>query len=129
MSVKNLIKSAMMLCLFVVSIPTFAQQAQRTPEERAQRQMTWMQKNLTLTEDQDKKVYGILLHYANEADKTMNTPAGPEKKAEKMDIQKAKDADLKGVLTGDQYQKYQAHVQEMKAKMQQRGGGMPEGGN
>lgn len=131
MSVKNLVKGALMLCLFLGSAPIFAQgqQPQRTPEERAQRQMTWMQKNLALTGDQDKKVYDILLHYAREAGKLIDAPAGAERRQERIGVQKSKDAELQGVLTGDQYQKYQAHAQEMKAKMQQRRGGMQEGGN
>jgi periplasmic protein CpxP/Spy len=130
MSIRNFVKSMLAFSLLVMSVSGFAQQQQqmpRTPEERAQRQMVWMQQNLSLNDDQNKKVNDILLRYAKQADQTMNAPAGPEKRSARMEMQKNKDAELKGVLTGDQFQKYQAREQEMKDKMQQRN--MQNGGN
>ncbi len=133
MRIKNFIKSTVALSLLAVSSVAFAQQkmSKKTPEERAQKQYSWMQSNLVLTDAQGKKVYDILLHYAQEADKMMNTPPGPEKKGERRDITNGKDAELKAVLTGDQYQQYGLHVEQMKEKMQQqRGNAAPaqEGG-
>ena len=131
MSVKNFIKSTIVLSMLIVSVSSFARQQmpQRSAEERAQRQTQWMQKNLGLTEEQNKKVYSILLYHANQADDVKTMQPGGEKRAEAKDIKRNKDADLKAVLSPDQYNKYQQHVQEMKdRRMQQRGGGMENGG-
>ncbi len=76
-----------------------------------------MDKNLGLTEAQHNKAYNIVLHYAQEADKEMaSTPPGQDRKMERQDINNNRDADLKQVLTGEQFQKYQAHAQEMKER-------------
>ena len=109
-----------MAALFV-SFGSDAQQMQpRSPKDRAERQAGWMNKNLALTEEQNKEVYDILLKYATQADETRSAARGPEKRAERQGIQKDREADLKAVLTGEQFQKYQAHEQEMKEKMIER---------
>ena len=78
-----------------------------------------------LTEEQNKKVYAILLYHATQADDVKTMPPGGEKRAEAKDIKRNKEADLKAVLSPDQYNKYQQHVEEMRERrMQQRGGGM-----
>lgn len=102
------------------------QMGRRTPEQRAQMQLGWMQKNLFTTDEQNKKAYDILFRYAKRADDLRNSPGGGngEKRQEMEGINAGRDAELKTVLSADQYQKYQAHVAEMKDKMRQRGGGM-----
>src|ERR1700749_1363966 len=132
MPVKNFIKSTLVLSLLIVSSVSFAQpqMQQRSPEERAQRQTQWMQQNLTLTNDQNKKVYDIMLHHAQQADNARSMPAGQNKASEMQGANADKDAALKGILTGDQYNKYQQHEAEMKEKMKERrAGGMGNGGN
>ena len=85
MSVKNFLKSTLVLSLLIVSTAAFAQQPmqQRTPEERA-----------------DARA-----------------------------IKRDKNEDLKAVLTGAQFDRYQQHVQEMKErKMDRRAGSGGNGG-
>ena len=129
MSVKNFLKSTLVLSLLIVSTAAFAQQPmqQRTPEERAQRQTQWMQKNLNLTDEQNRKVYAILLYHATKAEDTKNMAPSPEKRADARAIKRDKNEDLKAVLTGAQFDRYQQHVQEMKERKMDRRAG--SGGN
>ena len=134
MSVKNFIKSMLMLSLLTISSVSFAQQnmqtpVQRTPEERAQRQTQWMQQNLKLTDDQYKKVYDIVLKSAKQVDAARN--AGGDMRPQMKSINESRDAAMKGVLTGDQYQQYEQHkeqMQQQRRNMPQGGGNMQQGG-
>jgi Spy/CpxP family protein refolding chaperone len=131
MSVKNFIKGTLMLSLLIASSVAFAQQDQmpkRTPEERAQRQTQWMQKNLNLTDEQNKKVYDIILSSAKQVDNARNSGGG-DMRSQMQDINAKKNDALKGVLTGDQFQKYQQHAQEMQQRRTGAHGGMPGGEN
>ena len=125
---KHLVKSAIVLAVLFTSALTFAQQQmpRKTPEEKAQNNTRWMQKNIALTEEQSKKVYDIILRYVKQADDARSSAPGPERRQEMQGIEAAKDNELRGVLTGDQFQKYQAHMQEMKQKMQERRSNMPQ---
>jgi biopolymer transport protein ExbD len=122
---RNTIKSLFAVLLLLSTTTIFAQQQMpvRSPEERAQRQTMWMQKNLGLTEEQNKKVYDIMLYHAQQADADRSMAPGPDKKMEKKELKRDVDAELRATLTGDQYQRYQQHVQEMKARRQGRQGG------
>ena len=125
---KHFVKSAIMLAVLFTSSLAPAQQLmpRKTPEEKAQNNTRWMQKNIALTEEQSKKVYDIILRYVKQADDARSGAPGPERRQEMQGIEAAKDNELRGVLTGDQFQKYQAHMQEMKQKMQERRSGMPQ---
>jgi Spy/CpxP family protein refolding chaperone len=129
MSVNNCSKGFMIALLLFASCAAMAQQPRRTPEERAGNQTRWMQHNLALTQNQSTRVYDIVLHYAREADNTNASIPPGEKRLEKRDIMRNKDAELKQVLTGEQFQKYQAHAKEMKNKMMERRAGMEHEGN
>ena len=121
MTAKNKITSAFLFVMLMASSLTYAQQqVPKTAEERAERQTAWMEKNLGLTGDQDKKVYAILLSSAIQADRVKSEPRGADKRMDRMDQMKTKDENLQAVLTGEQFQKYLAHEQEQKEKMQQR---------
>ena len=127
---KNLLKCAIALLLLVSSSAAFAQQQtmqQRTPEERAQRQTQMMQKNLALTDDQTQKVHDIILKHARGVDNARNS--GGDMRSQMQGLNANKDEALKGVLTGDQYQKYLQIEQKMKEKrMQRNSDGMQPGG-
>ena len=127
---KNIAKSMIMLSLLLTTSLSWSQEhmQRKSPQERAQNQTRWMQKNLALTEDQNKKVYDIILRYAQEADNNATNPPGKQKKRDRQEINRDREADLKAVLTGEQFQKYQAHVQEMKDKMRERRAGMQQEG-
>ena len=133
MRIKNLFKTAFAVSVLFSSSAAWAQGQQwqkKTPEERAQNQTGWMQKNLALTQEQGQKVYDINLYYAREADSVMNAPKGRERKAQRQEIERDKEGELKTILTADQYQRYQAHVAEVKQRMEQRRNmQQEEGGN
>ena len=110
-------KNFVILCLSITTSMAIAQdRPKRTPEERAQRQTEWMEKNLGFTQEQNKKVYDIILYYAKENDKTGMEAPGREKKMEKQGIKKDRESELRGVLTPEQMAKYEQHLQEMKAR-------------
>ena len=121
MTTKQLVKSAFVFAVMLASSVSYAQQRpQLSPEERANRQLRWMQKNLALTDDQMPKVRAILVNAAIQADRVKSEPGGPGKKADRMDEKQAKELNMQSVLTGEQYQKYVAHEQQMKERQQQR---------
>ena len=117
-------KSVSVVLFVLVSVVAMAQQGRprRTPAERAERQTRWMRDNLRLSKEQDDKVYGIILHYAQEADKVRMEPKGREKKMDRQDMMIGRETELKQVLSPDQYSKYIAHLEEMKQRRQQRRG-------
>ena len=93
-----------------------------TPEQKAERQTRWMEKNLAITPEQSKKVYNIILNAAQEQ-QNANMAQGAEKKQEKKAIKRDTAAELQQVLSPDQYQRYVAHLQEMKQKAKERRSG------
>ena len=115
---------AVVLQLFC-SVCIIAQEMQpRSPKERAERQTNWMQKNLALTEEQNKKAYEINLKHALQIDGAMNDAPGRDRREEIRGINIRKDAALKLVLNVDQYQKYLAHEQEMREQSNEMNPGM-----
>jgi len=119
---KYLLKSVFALTILFTSAHTFAQdQGQRkSPQDRANTQFQWMKQNIGLTDDQNSKVFNVLFQSAKDADAARNSDQGADKRQAMQEIQSNRDAQLKAILTGDQFTKYQAHEQEMKAKMQER---------
>lgn len=80
-----------------------------TPEQRAAELDKSMQKGLQLTKDQMTKVSAINLRYArrNETEVVQQKMNDWSKYRKIMAIQSEKDAELKSVLTPEQFQKYQ----------------------
>ena len=118
---KNLVKSIALIAVIFSSLIASAQQmSQRSPQERARNQTQWMQKNLGINEDQNKRVYEIIFKHAQEMDAARSSGPGPDRRSAMQNISASRDAELKNVLTADQYQKYQAHEQEAKDKMRER---------
>ena len=92
-----------------------------TAEERATKMTDWMKSTLQLNDTQLSQVQAINLKYANKRQDMMNNS---QSKKEKTDAWKAdeaaKDAELKGVLTDDQYKTYQTKKEEMKKEMKEK---------
>lgn len=112
-----------MLAVMLMGAAVIAQPQQgamRTPQERVEKQMSWMQQNLGLTEDQGRKVKEILLRHAQDADRMHSEPKGREKNMDRREMQANFHKDMAEVLTADQLKKYEAHVEEMKARMRER---------
>ena len=91
-----------------------------TPEERAQSQTDFMKSKLALTPDQATKVSDINLKYAKRMDPVIKSSEAPlVRMRQARAISAEKDAELKGILTGDQWQKLQASREEMRQKFEE----------
>lgn len=102
-----------------LSVATQAQdKARKSPEERAKMRTEHMAKELELTPEQKAKVEAINLKYADKA-----TELRKEREAERTEARKegkamhdAHDAEMKAVLTPDQYTRWQAKKEAMKKR-------------
>ena len=120
----GLASGCLALALALLALPAMAQQgrwASSTPEQRAQKQTEMMKEKLALTADQLPKVEAINLDAAKKGQAIFT---GSQPRAEKLkaarDIQQAKEAALKDVLTPDQFTQYQSARDEYKEQMKER---------
>ena len=88
--------------------------------ERSAKLTEWMRINLNLTDEQLSTVRDINLKYAKKMDelKTNSLPKS-EKMKQITDNDKAKDGELKNVLTASQFQTYLSKKQEIKKKFKE----------
>jgi hypothetical protein len=92
-----------------------------TPEERATKITEWMKSNLKLNDDQVTKAQTINLKYANKNQGLQTQAMSRKQKMQELkDNDKAKDAELKDVLTTDQYNTYQAKKDEIRKQMKEK---------
>jgi Spy/CpxP family protein refolding chaperone len=92
-----------------------------TPQQRADAQTEYMQSKLALTPDQTPKVAAINLEYAQQMEPILKGSDGPLVKMRAMrGIQDAKEGELQGVLTPEQFTQYQAVKEEMREKIEQK---------
>ena len=90
-----------------------------TPEERARLQTEMMKTKLGLTPDQTPKVAAINQKYAQRMEPIIKGQEGPLMRLRQMrEVGQAKEAELKGVLSPEQFQKYLAEKQEMREKFE-----------
>jgi len=90
-----------------------------TPEERARLQTEMMKTKLGLTPDQTPKVAAINQKYAQRMEPIIKGQEGPLMRLRQMrEVGQAKEAELKGVLSPEQFQKYLAEMQEMREKFE-----------
>ena len=95
-------------------------QGQATPEERAERQLTMMTETLTLTADQTTKLKPIILARSTEQSALRQKMQGGDREAlmgEYRKLNEKYNAQIKAVLTAEQYTKYEEN------QAQKRGGG------
>ena len=98
---------------------TFAQKM-GDAAERSAKLTEWMRTNLRLTDDQLPTVRGINLKYAKKMDAiATNSLPKSEKMREITENDKAKDKELKDVLTDSQFQTYLSKKQEIKKKFKE----------
>lgn len=96
------------LASLLISASAFGQ-TDKTPEERATAQTEKMKNELTLTADQVEKVKVINLGIIEKNEGVRSsTMVAEEKKAAIKSNEEARDKMMKGVLTVDQFQKYEA---------------------
>lgn len=113
----------LLIALLITTSQASAQESGRkTPEERAKVLTEKMKTELSLTTEQEPKVEAINLKYAKLNQETISTGSNRKLKTYKT-IKKhreEKDKELKEVLTGDQYKKYQEMVKEIEEKAKER---------
>jgi periplasmic protein CpxP/Spy len=101
-------------------------QGQATPEERAERQITAMTEQLTLTADQTTKLKPIILARSTEQSALREKMQGGDREAlmgEYRKLNEKYNAQIKAVLTAEQYTKYEANQAQMRGGGQRRGQG------
>ena len=113
--------------IFVTSLmltsSVFAQQGQKgggpgaaKPEDRAKRLTEMMKESLKLTAAQEPKVAAINLKYAKKNDDVRKIADTAVQRKTMRANNSQKDAELKGVLTADQFKSYLKYVEEMKTR-------------
>lgn len=111
-----------LMIVAVLASMTLAAQAQekdkKTPQERAKARTEHMTKELALSPEQQAKVEAINLKYADqvEAVRSEREAERTAKREAAKAMHDAHDAEMKAVLTADQYTKWVAKKQEAKAK-------------
>jgi len=89
-----------------------------TPAERAKAQTAMMKMKLGLTDDQVSKIGALNLKYAEQMDPIIKGSEGPMMKMRDFrNVEEQKEAELKGLLSPDQFQKFQAMKEEMRDKL------------
>lgn len=119
---KNVIRlMAVLLLVPALAMAQLDDLKNTTPEERAAALTKMMQSSLSLDEKTTTAVSGINLKYAKETQTLMDS-SGPQlgKLMTFRQNAQAKDAELKGVLTPEQYSLYEQKKDEMQAQMKQK---------
>ena len=111
-------------CFFAIAVLLFSitASAQKMGDaaERSAKLTEWMRINLNLTDEQLPTVRDINLKYAKKMDALQtNLLPKSEKIREITDNDKAKDEELKNVLTSSQFQTYLSKKQEIKKKFKE----------
>jgi len=89
----------------------------KTPEERAKNRSEKMAKYLSLTSEQQQKVYDIWLSHCTQADALRNSTTDKEtRKSEMKKLFESTDTQLQSVLTSEQLTKYNEMKEKMKEK-------------
>ncbi len=94
--------------------------ADTTPEQRANQQTARMKKQLSLTAEQEPTVAAINLKYAQQMQTLMQTgERNRQTMKQAREMASSKDAELKAVLTADQYMQYETFKDEQKGRMRE----------
>ncbi|MEO8511951.1 MAG: hypothetical protein ABI543_00195 [Ignavibacteria bacterium] len=92
----------------------------KTPEERAQKRADKMKEKLSLTEDQHKQVYDILLYQSNQMKSIWESTKDDKDKSARKEKMKAlresANTQINSVLNTTQQQLWETHKKEMKEK-------------
>ena len=92
-----------------------------TPEQRAKIQTELMKAKLDLNPAQVGQVGALNLKYAQKMQPLIAGGSGPLMEMREMrEINEQKEADLKKILTSDQFEKYLAAKEEMREKFEER---------
>lgn len=115
---KLILLGASVLMMSAVSVAQPGKLGKKSPQERAEHQTERLTKELSLTPEQAAKVKAILAKRGAEMDSVRSKKmAGAQKEEVRGDKKAARektDAELKAILTPEQYAKFQAMMQERK---------------
>lgn len=113
--------AAAVIAFASVAAAQFAKLKNTTPEQRAKVQTELMKTKLKLTPEQESKVAALNLEYAQKMQPIIQGSEGPfAEMREAREINEQKEADLKKVLTTDQFTNYTAYKEEMREKFEER---------
>ncbi len=122
-------KKIIISCIFSLSmIGCFAQNANnakvKTPEQRADHLTNWMTKAANLSNDQKTKVYAVNLKYAqtNQATKSADQNNRKQMWQDLKANENEREAELKGIMTTEQFQAYSIAKQQLVEKRRERKG-------
>lgn len=122
----------LMLVIMMISFAGMAQNwgggQQRSPEERAKSETATIKEKCGLNADQEKKVYDLTLANGKKMAKMreeMMSGGGPsgDMREKMMKMREEQNAEIKKILTAEQYKKYEKYLEERRAQRQ--GGGGP----
>jgi biopolymer transport protein ExbD len=118
----------LLIALMLGTMVSMAQNWQSaTPEEMAKRQTDQIKEACGLDKAQEKKVYDLSLESSKKMAKMREEmQGGGDRDAMRAKMTKARDeqnAEMKKILTADQYKKYEKYLEERRAARQQGGGG------
>lgn len=113
-----------LLCVVLTTASTsrsFAQErTPKTPDERATALTDWMKSNLQLKPEQEEPTQSVNLKYANLNEELRGNNLSRLQKAKKLKANdKAKDKELKDILTEEQFKLYQAKKDEIRQKFKE----------
>lgn len=105
-----------------------AQPPQRTPEDRAKRETAMVKEQIALTDSQTVKYEKIALKYAGLSAEFRSIPRDSVnlRNKKRAELNEKKKAEVKPILTSEQYTKYEKWMEEFRGRM---GGGNRGGGN
>lgn len=117
-------------CLFLVVClslgflsPSWAQAPAKSPEVRAIEEFRWMQQNLQLNEEQNRKAFDIIDFFAKAGTNELVQPGENGAPA----VKRNKYVELRQLLTADQYQKYEEKTLNVRSKNKKPHGMMMQG--
>ena len=120
MSLRSIVRAVLVVALLASQASAADLDALKdtTPAERAKAQTAMMKAKLGLTDAEAAKVGPINRKYAERMEPIIKGSEGPLKRMEAVHaVEQAKEAELKGVLTADQFTKFEANKQEMMEKL------------
>ena len=120
MTLRSIVRAALVVALLASQAPAADMDALKdtTPAERAKAQTAMMKTKLGLSDAEVAKVGPINMKYAERMEPIIKGSEGPLIKMRSVrTVEEAKEAELKGVLTADQFTKFEAGKEEMMEKL------------
>jgi hypothetical protein len=120
MTLRSIVRAALVVALLASQAPAADLDALKdtTPAERAKAQTAMMKTKLGLSDAEVGKVGPINMKYAERMEPIIKGSEGPLIKMRSVrTVEEAKEAELKAVLTADQFTKFEAGKEEMMEKL------------